>query len=295
MSSRYESGGAQLSYLDTGSGLPVVFLHPTPLDRDYWRPLLEQIRCRPGAFPVRTIVPDLRGHGASELGGPLPVGAFDRVADAPVLTMHQLATDVLLLLDNLSLIDAVFVGCSIGGYVMLELCRLASQRMRGLAFVCSKPQADGEPALIKRAANIAIARESGVSALFDNMAQLLVGASSRLSRPEIVSECRARMTLTPEAFIAVQAGLATRPDSIPAVATIESPVLAISGGEDTAVAPAEMEAFGSAYGGCESHLLADAGHFAAYEQPQRVADLLIPWLRQFHNESDYSIGTDLSS
>ena len=33
-------------------------------------------------------------------------------------------------------------------------------------------------------------------------------------------------------------------------------------------------------GGCEFHLLPDAGHFAAYEQPQKVASLLAEWLRQ---------------
>ena len=289
MSSRYESGGPtelnqyrrSLSYLDTGAGMPVVFLHPTPLDHDYWRPLLHELGAQHDPALLRAIVPDLRGHGASELGGPLPVGAFHRVPDAPVLTMQQLAADVLALLDTLQLVDAVFVGCSIGGYVMLELWRHVPQRMRGLAFVCSKPQPDAEPGLIKRAGNIAIARESGVSALFDGMAKLLIGETSQRRRPDLVSECRAHMTLTPEAFIAVQAGLATRPDSIPTVATIESPVLAIAGGEDTAVASADMEAFHSAYGGCQFHLIPDAGHFAAYEQPKKVADLLAPWLRQF--------------
>jgi pimeloyl-ACP methyl ester carboxylesterase len=33
-------------------------------------------------------------------------------------------------------------------------------------------------------------------------------------------------------------------------------------------------------GGCEFHLLPDAGHFAAYEQPRTVAALLAKWLRQ---------------
>ena len=51
------------------------------------------------------------------------------------LTMERLATDILALLDELKLPNAVFVGCSIGGYVMLELWRRAPQRMRGLAFV----------------------------------------------------------------------------------------------------------------------------------------------------------------
>jgi 3-oxoadipate enol-lactonase len=71
-----------------------------------------------------------------------------------------------------------------------------------------------------------------------------------------------------------------RPDSVPTVATIAAPVLAIAGGEDSGVTAAEMEAFSAAPGGCEFHLLPDAGHLAAYEQPQKVAALLAEWLRQ---------------
>ncbi len=152
--------------------------------------------------------------------------------------------------------------------------------MSGLAFVCSKPQLDSEAALAKRATSIAQIEAGAVRTLFDGMAETLVGASARDRRPEIVAEVRARMTLTPEAAIAVQAGLAARPDSVPTVATITAPVLAIAGGEDTSVTPGEMEAFITAPGGCESHLLADAGHLAAYEQPQKVASLLAEWLRQ---------------
>lgn len=281
MTGSYDSEGARLSYHDTGSGPPVVFLHPTPLDHDYWRPLLAELG-RQGSPSLRAIVPDLRGHGASQLGAALPVGAFERAPDAPVLTMAQLAADILRLLDKLAIREAVFVGCSIGGYMLLELWRQAPERMFGLAFVCSKPQPDAEPALAKRAANITIARQSGVSALFDGMAQLLLGETARRLRPEIVSECRSRMTLSPQAFIAIQAGLATRPDSLPTVASIQKPVLAIAGGEDTAIAPADMEAFRAAPGGCEFHLLPDAGHFAAYEQPQQVGSLLAAWLRRFH-------------
>jgi len=44
-----------------------------------------------------------------------------------------------------------------------------------------------------------------------------------------------------------------------------------------------MEVFKAAPGGCEFHLLPDAGHFAAYEQPQMVAGLLSAWLRQIKN------------
>jgi 3-oxoadipate enol-lactonase len=267
--------GSGLGFTDAGTGPAVVFLHPTPLDRDYWGPLLKELA------GIRSIAPDLRGHGVSELGNELPVGAFSLVPDAPVLTIQQLAGDVLGMMDRLSLRKAVFAGCSIGGYVLLELWRSAPERMTGLVFICSKPQPDASPTLARRAEIIQRARTGGVTALFDGMAQTLLAETSRRERPEIVAEVRARMTLTPEAEVAVQAGLASRPDSMPTVPTIRVPVLAIAGSEDTSVTPAEMEAFRAAPGGCELHVLQGAGHYAAYEQPRKVAALMAPWLRQF--------------
>ncbi len=279
MNATYRSDGAKLAFREAGAGLPLVFLHPTPLDGEYWRPLIEELA------GVRAIVPDLRGHGGpggSELGI-LPVGGFAAVPDAPVLTITQLALDVLALLDHLKVPTAAFAGCSIGGYVLLELWRQAPERVLGLAFICSKPQPDAEANLSRRAATIAQAREGKSAALFDGMAQTLIGATAQERHPEMIGQIRSFMTLTPEALVAVQAGLATRPDSVPTVATIEVPVLAIAGGEDPAVTPVEMEAFNSAPGGCEFHLLPDAGHFAAYEQPQKVAALLAAWLRQLES------------
>lgn len=273
MSRVYQSGGAQLRYFETGDGVPVVFLHPTPLDHDYWRPLIAEIPS------VRAIVPDLRGHGGSELGSDLPVGGFARVPDAPVLSMKQLGRDVLALLDDASVNAAIFVGCSIGGYVLLELWRRAPERVRGLAFICSKPQPDGEAGLARRAATIEKVRSEGVEQFFDTMAQTLPGATVRRERPSVVSEVRARMTLSEGGVVAVQAGLATRPDSVPTVAKIYAPVFALAGGEDGAVSVEEMEAFKATPGDCTFHVLPDAGHLAAYERPDCVAELLTPWLR----------------
>lgn len=270
------SASALLSCSEFGSGLPVVFLHPTPLDRGYWRPVAERLA------GVRCILPDLRGHGLSPLGTGLAVGGFTAVPDAPVLTMQRLAGDVLALLDDLGISQAVFAGCSIGGYVLLELWRQAPERVRGLAFVCSKPQPDAAANAARRAATIAEARAGNRAKLYDGMAQTLTGATARARRPEIAAELRGQMdAVTAEALVAVQAGLATRPDSVPDVASIQVPVLAIAGGEDAGVTADEMRVLNAAPGGCTFHLLANAGHFAAYEDPDAVAALLQPWLAQF--------------
>ena len=109
MKGHYSAAGTTLAYRDTGAGLPVVLLHPTPLDGEYWHPMIGQFA------GIRAIVPDLRGHGASELGTDLPVGGFSAVPDVPVLTMNRLAQDIVSLLDHLQVSAAVFAGCSIGG------------------------------------------------------------------------------------------------------------------------------------------------------------------------------------
>jgi 3-oxoadipate enol-lactonase len=275
MTGDYVSGGARLGFIDAGEGLPVVLLHPTPLDHEYWRPLTRELA------GIRAVVPDLRGHGRSELGTGLPTGGFVNVPTAPVLTMAQLALDILALIDQLGISKAIFGGCSIGGYALLELWRRAPQRMRGMIFVCSKPQPDAEANLAKRIETIARARAEGVAVLFDGMAQNTVAPSVRRDRPEVVAEVRAQMTLTPEAVVAVQAGLAARPDSVPTVGTIRVPVLAIAGAEDATVTATDMEAFRAAPGGCELHAIPCAGHYAAYEQPKKVAAIVAPWLRQF--------------
>lgn len=267
-----------LAFRENGAGLPVVFLHPTPLDGGFWQPLIENLA------GVRAIVPDLRGHGRSQLGI-LPVGGFAAVPDAPVLTMAQLAVDVLALLDHLKLPEALFAGCSIGGYVLLELWRQAPERMRGLAFVCSKPQPDAAANIDRRKASIDKVRAGASAEQLQSMMQTqiksLTGTTAIEHNPGIVAKLSAQVTLSPEAVVAVQAGLATRPDSMPTVATIDVPVLAIAGGEDPGVTSADMEAFHAAPGGCEFHWLPDAGHFAAYEQPQKVAALMAAWLRRF--------------
>lgn len=276
MTDFYSVDGARLAYQDSGAGLPVVFLHPTPLDCDYWQPVIGHLG------GVRAIAPDFRAHGASELGANLPIGMFPLVPDALALTMDRLAQDVLALLNHLRIDAAVFAGCSIGGYVLLELWRRAPQRIRGLAFVCSKPQPDAPANHERRAATIAQARAGARDTIFDGMAQTLIGATARAQRPAIISELRARMTLSADALVAVQAGLAARPDSLPTVATISCPVLALAGGEDPGITPAEMETFRAAKAPVDFHLLPNAGHFAAYEQPETIAALMTPWLRQFH-------------
>ena len=93
--------GITIAYSDRGTGLPIVFLHAFPLNRTMWAAQEEAL-----SLQFRVITVDLRGHGES---------------DAPLwrYTLEQSADDVNALLDQLSIQQAIFVGLSMGGYILL--------------------------------------------------------------------------------------------------------------------------------------------------------------------------------
>jgi pimeloyl-ACP methyl ester carboxylesterase len=107
------------------------------------------------------------------------------------------------------------------------------------------------------------------------MVNNLVGTTSRAQHPEKSVQLRAMMdAATPAAVIAVQQGLALRPDSVPIIITVTVPALALAGAEDLGSTPEEMSVIHDMLPQSAWHVLPDAGHYAPYEQPETVGRLL---------------------
>ena len=262
----FYSDGSRLFYATLGAGPPVVLLHPTPVDHRFWLPVAEIL-----AGKYRVILPDLRGHGQSELGQ-------SESGQGPI-TVEKLAADAGRLLDHLELGKALFAGCSIGGYTLFEIWRTMAPRVEALAFCCSKPQADTDAARAKREETIAKVRERGTAEFIERNLETLIGASARRRWPEKVAEVREMMQAVPlETVVAVQQGLAARPDSVVTARTMRVPSCVIAAGQDEASTPADMkmlaEQIRNAGYGAEYNEISDAGHFAPFEQPELVARIL---------------------
>jgi pimeloyl-ACP methyl ester carboxylesterase len=60
---RVRSGDAEIAYEVLGSGPPVLLLHPFPAHHGLWLPAAQSLLTR-----YQVILPDLRGHGDSEVG-----------------------------------------------------------------------------------------------------------------------------------------------------------------------------------------------------------------------------------
>ncbi len=262
--------------LAVGPTLTLVLLHPTPLDHAFWLPVAERL---PG---YQRVLPDLRGHGASPLG----LAPSQANPQAPTLTIEQLATDTLALLNSLHVERAIFAGCSIGGYILYELWRTAPERVAGLVFCASKPEPDTGAERAKRAdwiVKMEPARLEGcnrpIPEFVDAMLTALLSQSTRRDHPARVAEVRAMMEqVRPEAIHAIQRGLGQRPDARETARTIHIPTCVIAGGEDTSSTPADLAALHTTLvkAGSRStyRLLSNAGHYAPIEQSAIVAAIL---------------------
>jgi 3-oxoadipate enol-lactonase len=253
-----ERDEAKLFFTEMGSGPDLVMVHPTPVHHAFWMPVAEQLADR-----YRIWLVDLRGHGQSGLGtGPV--------------TLEKLARDVRTMLEVAGVRRAAFAGCSIGGYLLYEYWRKYPQQMLALAFVCSKPQPDDAAMRERRHQTMRDARKpGGLAQFFDATADTLLGPTCLQREPKKRAAVRGMMdAMQLEAMLAVQQGLMLRPDSVPTLATIDVPVCAIAGEEDRSSTPEEMRVIAEQAPRAELHVLPGTGHYAPFEQPQKIAEIL---------------------
>ena len=254
---RIRVGDANIFYQVLGKGPDLVLLHPFPLNHHIWDPIAERLATR-----YRVILPDLRGHGDSEVG------------EGPA-TMKKHAADVLRVCEEVGVERAVFCGNSIGGYVMFELWRQQRERIRAMVLCGTKAGADDTDARINRLKAAETVEREGPEQFIEGMLARLPGESTRRNRPDIVDRARNMMRRMTVAGIAeIQRGMAERPDSIPTLATIDVPALVMVGDEDVATPLSEAEIMVRGVRGSRLAVVAGSGHYVPLERSEEVHSLL---------------------
>src|SRR6266536_134302 len=247
------SDGAEICFDIAGSGPPVVLLHPFPVNREFWVPAAQFLSTR-----YRLIMPDLRGHGESSLGE----GA---------VTMQKHAADVARVMSAAGVDRAPLIGVSIGGYVIFEFWRQFRDRASVLVLCNTKAGADTPEARAGRLQSAEHVLQHGTEPFFEGMLQKVLGQTTRYSRPDLVEGAlRMMRKMSAENVAGVQRGMAERLDSIPTANTINVPTLLITGDEDTLTGVPEAEVMKQSIRGSQMKIVAKAGHYAAWEQPEEV-------------------------
>jgi pimeloyl-ACP methyl ester carboxylesterase len=244
-----------LAYERQGSGIPLVLLHGYPLQRAIWQPLLPYLTA---SFDV--ILPDLRGFGQSS-------------TLAAAGTMEEYASDVLRLLDFLQIPHAYLAGHSMGGYIALQVARLAPQRLLGLALLASQAAEDTPERRESRAQTIAQVQTQGVSAV--------LGMAEKLSANPTAHAPFLREIISAQTTPAIQAALhamMTRPDASAWLREFTQPLLALHGLEDTLISPERARETQALHPAPRLILLPGVGHMPMLEAPTETAQALLQFL-----------------
>jgi pimeloyl-ACP methyl ester carboxylesterase len=257
---RLRSDDAEIVYWILGDGPSVVLLHPFPANHEFWMPVAEALASR-----YRLILPDLRGHGESDIG------------EGPA-TMAKYAADIARVMDDARVGRAPLVGVSIGGYLLFEFWRKNRGRVAALGLCNTKATADNAEARAGRlqAANDVLGR--GAEPFLQSMIPRLFGKTTRETRPDLIdSALRMMRQMSPEDIAQVQRGMAERPDSIDTLKTINVPTLLVTGDEDILTGINEAQLMRQHIAGGQVRAIPKAGHYSPWEQPEEAARII----RQF--------------
>lgn len=261
--------GITIAYSDRGNGFPVVFLHAFPLNRSMWAQQ-EDALC--SQFRVITI--DLRGHGES---------------DAPLwrYTLEQSADDVNALLEQLLIQQAVFVGLSMGGYILFAFYRKYAARVKGLILADTKAQTDTAEGKDGRFQMAQTAYKKGPSAIADLMIPKLLSPHTIQTRLDLVQQVRAMIENNQISGIAGDLmAMAERPDSIPLLRQIACPTQIIVGELDQATPPSDAKLMAERIPHVRLTIIPNAAHLANMEQPDAFNHIVAAFASELGKPTD---------
>jgi pimeloyl-ACP methyl ester carboxylesterase len=166
-------------------------------------------------------------------------------------TMDAWARSLLEELDD----DLVLVGASMGGYCALAMARLEPGRVRGLALVGSRPDADTPERREGRAATIEAIRERGAEGLWEIMGPKVFppDASPRAVTPAKAAALEQR----PDELVAAVEAIRDRADLTSVWQGLDVPRLVAVGSEDPFVPAEDARSFAA---GAELQVFDGAGH-----------------------------------
>ncbi len=262
--------GHELSYLDSGSGQAVLFIHGILGSQRQWLRLIDRLD-----DSDRVIVPDLFGHGESDK----PLGDYSLGGHAGTLRD---------LLDHLGIERVTLVGHSLGGGIAMEFFYLFPERVDRLVLVSSGglgrevspilrsatlPGAEQVLGMLasawvltraeavgRAAAKVGWKPGSDVTAVWHGFSSL----GDRSSRQAFLKTTRAVIDLGGQSISAHD----YLPDALPV------PTLIVWGSKDRMIPAHHAIKAQESIPNCRVELFDRAGHFPHLDDPERFADLL---------------------
>lgn len=175
-------------------------------------------------------------------------------------------------------------GLSMGGYVALEVMRVAPERVARLALLDTSARADTPGQTSERRELIELAEKGR----FEEVPRRLL---PRVLHPDRLDDERLTSTVFgmadavgPEAFVRQEEAIIGRPDSRETLSGIACPTLVLCGREDALTPLPLHEEMASLIPGSRLRVVEKCGHLSTLERPEAVTAALREWLETAGND-----------
>jgi pimeloyl-ACP methyl ester carboxylesterase len=259
-----------LHLVEIGSGRPVLLLHGVTLQWWVWSATMRLLAPR-----FRVIAWDMRGHGRS-------------VAGHDGVSMDAMARDVVHVLEELDLRDAVVVGHSLGGMVLGHFAAhhpdVRDERVGGLLFLATSAAslsvrglAGGLIALSALLPKVSQAALRSPRLTYrwgdtDLSAAMVRGAFGRRATARMVDDVRRMLAECPTQTLAEAGAAIAGHDIREALAAHSVATTVVVGDEDRLTPPSHARLLAELVPGTELEVLAGVGHQVMQEAPAELAD-----------------------
>lgn len=170
----------------------------------------------------------------------------------------------------------LLVGFSMGGYVARAIARLAPERVRALVLIATSTRPD-TPSLQKKKGAIG---RADASIAFSGLSRIAVASSLHpkdRNNDALIERVRAMGTrLGGEVFR--RQSMLERPGELDRLNEIRCPTLVVAADHDQLRSMEEAKEMQAGIAGAEFAVIEDSGHMIPIEAPDRLADVIVPWL-----------------
>ena len=251
-------------YEEHGSGTPIVLWHSLLCDGGMW-----DAQVKPLAEIGRVIVFDGPGHGRSEA--------------PPAFTLWDNAEAAVDAFDAMNIESAIWCGLSWGGMVGMRLALAHPERVKALALLDTNAAKDSRYKRAKYTLLAQLIRPAGIpEKLFQRaVAPLFFGERSFRDRPELATAMyRTLAGWPPEGLSRVSMAVTVQRDDITSkLSSIRAPAIVIHGEDDKAIAMDRAREIATKISGAKLVAIPFAGHLSTVEEPKRVNEALVPFVR----------------
>lgn len=170
-------------------------------------------------------------------------------------------------------------GFSMGGFVALEIARLAPERIERLALLDTSMRADTPGRLAERQALDRAARATGMflgvtrRMLSDYVATSHLNDEDLARRIQVMTQRMGREVFLRQNAVARTGGEA-------ALRSLDCPILILCGAEDAITPPKLHHEMAAANSRAKLVIIEEAGHMSPMEQPEKVTAAMRDWLLQ---------------